>query len=97
MTEISLLIAIVGLVFIGMEVYVRRGFQGKLKDLTDHFIGTKQDIYSVDVTDLEINNAITNMNFNAERKDTAFQGGGKTLITQQNQIVNSTSWSGDTN
>jgi len=97
LTEISLVIAVVSLVFIGMEFYIKRGFQGKIKDLTDYSIGSTQKTYSVDVAGLEVNTANTEISFNSERQDATLTGGGKTLITQQNQIINSRSDSADTN
>ncbi|MDD5119834.1 MAG: hypothetical protein PHR84_00790 [Candidatus Omnitrophica bacterium] len=38
--DLALLIGLVGLVVIGMEVYVRRGVQGKIKDVTDYITET---------------------------------------------------------
>lgn len=41
LAELALIIGLVGLVFIGMEVYIKRGMQGKVKDLTDYMIGAQ--------------------------------------------------------
>lgn len=40
--DLALLIGIIGLVVIGMEAYIRRGVQGKVKDLTDYIISDEQ-------------------------------------------------------
>lgn len=40
--DLALIIGVVGLVFIGMEVYIKRGIQGKVKDLTDYIVSDKQ-------------------------------------------------------
>ncbi|MDO8661645.1 MAG: hypothetical protein Q7K98_00270 [Candidatus Omnitrophota bacterium] len=55
LTEIALLIGIVGLVLIGMEVYARRGIQGKVKDLTDNMLGKEQATYQQDTSGLAVN------------------------------------------
>lgn len=54
LTELALLIGIVGLVLIGMEVYARRGIQAKVKDLTDHLIGKEQATYQQDTSGLAV-------------------------------------------
>ena len=40
--EYSLLLGIIGLVFIGMNTYVKRALQGRIKDMTNQFIGSEQ-------------------------------------------------------
>jgi len=42
LVDLALIIGVVGLVFIGMEVYIKRSVQGKVKDLTDYIISDKQ-------------------------------------------------------
>jgi hypothetical protein len=42
LVDLALLIGIVGLVVIGMEVYLKRSVQGKVKDLTDYIISDQQ-------------------------------------------------------
>lgn len=55
LTEVALIIGIVGLVLIGMQTYFTRGIQGKLKGLTDKMIGTEQSVYQQDVSGYEVN------------------------------------------
>ncbi len=40
--ELALIIGVVGLVFMGMQVYVKRGIQGKIKDVTDSVLSSTQ-------------------------------------------------------
>jgi Flp pilus assembly pilin Flp len=40
--EVALLIGIVGLAIVGMEVYIRRGVQAKVKNLTDYIVSDEQ-------------------------------------------------------
>ena len=42
LSEIVIVFAVVGLVLAGMQVYVRRGIQGRVRDLTDSIIKGKQ-------------------------------------------------------
>jgi len=43
LVDLALLIGIVGLVIVGMEVYIRRGLQGKIKDATDAIVSKGQN------------------------------------------------------
>ncbi|MCX5706986.1 MAG: hypothetical protein NTW13_04960 [Candidatus Omnitrophica bacterium] len=97
LTEIALIIGVVGLVFVGMEAYVKRGYQAKIKALTDSFIGTEQRVYSVDTKDLEVLGSLTNSSFDSEQQESTLIGGAKISNTQQNQSINYTSVSQDTN
>lgn len=42
LVDLALLIGLVGLAIVGMEVYLKRGMQGKVKDLTDYIISSGQ-------------------------------------------------------
>ena len=46
--EIVTIFAIVALVVVAMEVYIKRGIQGKTKELTDKIIGSQQRAYTSD-------------------------------------------------
>lgn len=41
--EYMIVIGIVSLVLTGMNIYIKRGMQAQLKDMTDYFITAKQD------------------------------------------------------
>jgi hypothetical protein len=40
--DLALLIGVVGLVVVGMGAYIRRGVQGKIKDVTDYIVSDRQ-------------------------------------------------------
>lgn len=42
LVDLAIIIGVVGLVFIGMQTYVKRSVQGKVKDLTDYIISDQQ-------------------------------------------------------
>ena len=60
LTELALLIGVVAIVFIGMEVYFKRGLQSKVKNMTDNYMTSdalgggnlvdmaKQEVYEID-------------------------------------------------
>jgi hypothetical protein len=83
MTEVALVIAVAGLAFIAMEVYIRRGLQGKMKDLSDAMIGKEHSLYSSDVSGLEV----LDMNSSAEgysrSKVTTSEGGGRQMLRDE--------------
>ena len=48
LADLALIIGVVGLVFIGMEVYIKRSVQGKVKDLTDYIVSNTQSAMQPD-------------------------------------------------
>lgn len=48
LAEVVILFALVALVFVAMQTYVKRGIQGKTKDLTDRIIGIQQKAYTAE-------------------------------------------------
>ncbi|MEK7308298.1 MAG: hypothetical protein AAB089_04435 [Nitrospirota bacterium] len=48
LAEIIAIFAIVSLVVVGMQIYVKRGIQGKTKALTDKIIGLQQKAYTAE-------------------------------------------------
>lgn len=88
MTEIALIIGIVGLVFIGMEIYARRGIQGKVKDLADKIIGKEQSSYQQDTSGLEINTSKSEYaSWGATTRVTESPGGVRTTEIKEHPAV----------
>lgn len=92
LTELALIIGIVGLVLIAMEVYVRRGFQGKVKDLTDNMIGSEQAAYEQDVSGLEVNNSSSEVSSSSTMTSKEFKKGERSLAGSEatTNVYNST-------
>ncbi len=42
LAEYALILGVVTLAFIGMNTYIKRGFQGRMKDMSDKFISNQQ-------------------------------------------------------
>lgn len=80
LVDLALLIGIVGLVVIGMEAYIRRGVQGKVKDLTDYMISNQQ-APDEDATDRRTS---TSLESTATVKE--FKGGGRSLTGDEKSI-----------
>lgn len=95
LTEIVLLIGIVSLVFIGMEVYFKRGLNGRVKDLTDSLIGKKQAAYQQDTSGLKINTSVADSVFNSTATVEEVSGGGKSLQSTENSNVDYSSTTED--
>ena len=77
LVDLALLIGIVGLVVIGMETYVRRSVQGKVKDLTDYIVSDQQ-VPDEDATDRQSSTSLKSTMTTEE-----FKGGGKSLKVQE--------------
>jgi hypothetical protein len=43
LVDLALIIGVVGLVFIGMQTYIKRGVQGRVRDLANYILSEKQD------------------------------------------------------
>ncbi len=98
LTEVALIIGVVGLVFIGMEVYAKRGLQGKVKDLTDNMIGTEQAVYQEDTSGLEVNRSDSTLTFGSTITSRGGLGGTKSLtIPDETTTVTYRSESADSN
>lgn len=65
--EIVVIFAILSLVVVGMQTYVKRGIQGKTKDLTDIIIGSEQRVYIAE-TEKSTSNIIYDTTMNIETK-----------------------------
>lgn len=74
-TELALVIGVIGIVLIGMEIYIKRGISGKIKDFTDHVISPDQEIYSVDTSGLEINESSSNFSLSSGITTSTSMGG----------------------
>lgn len=87
LTELALVIGIVGLVFISMQVYIARGIQGKLKDLTDSTIGSEQSAYTQDVSGYALNISDSSVSIRSKTRLTDSMGGGKDLVSVEPEIT----------
>lgn len=98
LTEVALIIGVVGLVFIGMEVYAKRGLQGKVKDLTDNMIGAEQAAYQEDTSGLEVNKSDSTLTFGSTIASREGLGGTKSLtIPDETTTVTYRSEAADSN
>lgn len=84
LTEFALIIGVAGLVFIGMQIYAKRGLQGKVKDLTDGFMGATQAAYQQDMSGFTVNNSISSTNSASRINATEERGGGRAVIGYEN-------------
>ncbi|MFY9401805.1 MAG: hypothetical protein WAQ07_00105 [Candidatus Omnitrophota bacterium] len=89
LTEVALIIGVVGLVLVGMQTYVTRGVQGKLKGITDHMIGTEQSAYQQDVSGYSVNISGSTISQDSTTVLTQQKGGGKRTVGTE--IILSTS------
>lgn len=78
-TELALVIGVLGIVLIGMEIYVKRGLSGKIKDLTDHIISADQKAYSVDMSGLEIYESGSDLSLSSTTTESVSKGGAASV------------------
>ncbi|HNW39391.1 MAG TPA: hypothetical protein PL125_07235 [Candidatus Omnitrophota bacterium] len=85
LVDLALIIGVVGLVIISMEVYIRRGVQGKVKDMADYAIsGSQSATQSEDQVE-----QTTKTTFSADSNLTLseFKAGGKELKGTENSFT----------
>jgi hypothetical protein len=70
LVDLALVIGIVGMVLMGMEVYIKRSIQGKLKAVTDHIISSGQSAGDA----VNQNSGLT---ISSRMKADEFTGGGR--------------------
>lgn len=81
--EYAVTLGIVAAVFVGMNIYLKRGMQAKLKDMTDYFIGDTQ-LVEVDPTTSSQTRETTSGVFRQR-----FTGGGtREVASSTDNIVN---------
>ena len=76
LVDLALIIGVVGLVFIGMEVYIKRSVQGKVKDLTDYIISDKQSAKAPNTTAVD---RISTFSLDSTMESKEFKRGGRKL------------------
>jgi len=70
--EYAVIISIVMAAFVGMQLYAKRGVQGKIKDMTDNFIGT--DHYASGLTKSQyVTNAVSLMHKTGNNEFTTYE------------------------
>ena len=95
LTELALIIGVVGLALFGMEVYFKRGFQGKVKDMTDSLISPRQEAYQQDTSGLVINESSSSTLAGSETTENRNVAGGLTTAAHEYATINYTSTASD--
>lgn len=79
LVDLALVIGVVGLVLVGMEVYIKRSVQGKVKSVTDHIISGGQSAgEAVDQT--------THLTVDSTMTAKEFQGGGRSYVGDEHSV-----------
>jgi len=87
LTELALVISLIGLALIAMEIYFKRGMQGKIKDLTDNIISSEQEVYQQDTSGLLVNTSSSTLNTDTNTTYTLSEGGGLRTESIENTVT----------
>jgi len=71
--DLALLIGVVGLVLVGMDAYIKRGVQGKIKDVTDYIVSDQQ------ASEKDSAHRVTNLRSNSKMTTREFNKGARSL------------------
>jgi len=77
LVDLALVIGVVGLVMLGMETYIKRSVQGKVKAVTDHIISSGQSAG-------QAVNQTTSLKVDSTMKEEEFTGGGRRFSGTEN-------------
>jgi len=90
--EYAIILGVVSAVLMGMSTYVKRGFQGRLKEMTDYFISDKQ---VAEVNPTATTSSSTDRTQGATGTTEAFIGGGTSASLLEEASISATSRSED--
>lgn len=71
LVDFALILGVVGLVFIGMQTYIKRGVQGRVKAMTDHILSGDQagvEDAQAQTSSLESSSTMTSLGYKEGRK-----------------------------
>jgi len=92
-TEYVVVFGIVSLAIVAMNIYIKRGIQGRIKEMSDYFIGEEQ---TEQINPTANTDSYTNYQLNGATNLEAFTGGGRGIIVSDNQIINANTMTVDT-
>ena len=86
--EYTIILGVVSLALITMNIYIKRGLQGKVKDMTDYFIGREQII---EINPTAVTNSQTANNAFSQTESQMLAGGATTATTTERANISATS------
>lgn len=85
--EYAIILGVVALALVTMNIYIKRGVQGKVKGMTDYFIGTGSPLQEEDMdthyTQITSN---TETEFANSTTENVFEGGGQKSVSSENPV-----------
>jgi hypothetical protein len=94
-TEYVVVFGIVSLALVAMNIYIKRGIQGRIKEMSDYFIAPEAD-HTEAINPTANTDSYTNYQLNGTTNLEAFTGGGRGIIVSDNQIINANTMTVDT-
>ncbi len=91
--EYAIVLGLVSLVLTGMNIYIKRGVQGKIKDMTDYFISKEQ---VVNVNPSAETNSQSNSSYSSKIDTQGLIGGGMRTILSDTADIEARSTTIDT-
>ncbi len=93
--EFAIVLGIVSAVLVTMNIYMKRGLQGKVKDMTDYFISGGQSAQE-DRVDSEVETiSQSNVHSGSTLTDKSYLGGGKKMTLSENTSISADSTTKD--
>ncbi len=83
--EYAIILGVISAVLMGMNTYIKRGIQARLKEMTDYFISSEQ------VVELNPTTSSQDTVVNATLNNASLIGGGQTLDLSEIKNIHSTS------
>jgi len=99
-TEYAVVLGIVSLALVAMNIYIKRGIQGRIKAMSDIFIAPEKEgeewVHTETLNPTATTNSYTDSQLDGTTYLKAFTGGGREIIVSDNQWVNASGMTVDT-
>lgn len=93
--EFAIVLGIVSAVIVTMNIYMKRGLQGKVKDMTDYFISGGQPAQENQVDSEVETTSQSNVSSGSTLTDKSYIGGGKKMTLSENTSISADSTTKD--
>lgn len=87
--EYALILGIISLVLTGMNIYIKRGMQAKVKDMTNYFFKSQEQSVDTSPNVTAVSQSKTITNASVDTQD--FTGGGRLTTTANTATMEATS------
>lgn len=87
--EYAIILGLVTMIFAAMNIYVKRGIQGRIRDLSDYFIAPRSE-HTEDLVPDSSTSSTTNTDASTTMSAQLLSAGATTVTSSENSAIGST-------